>query len=89
MVIYKAHALIFGRFYAIIKQIKGEVEIMKSFDKNQNKATAERSYVRAEHTPPEIVLECHSLPKDPDERKQVIEILKKKRDQILSKRSKK
>ena len=42
-----------------------------------------------EHEQRKMQLTCNSLPENPDERKQMIEILKKKRDQILAQRQKK
>ena len=58
---------------------------MELFNKNKKVAKDTPS----EHTPREMQLICNSLPQDPEERQKVIEILKKKRDQILSQRSKK
>ena len=40
------------------------------------------------HTPPEMVLQCNSLPDDPQERAKIIDKMKAKRDEILAQRKK-
>ena len=42
----------------------------------------------SDHTPPEMVLQCNSLPDDPEKRTQMIEKMKARRDEIIAQRKK-